>query len=66
MTTNEYIKNVYENNWLRFPGRLWQRNYFEHIIRNEDELMKIREYIRNNPLQWDSDKENPVRISEKD
>jgi len=32
---------------------VWQRNYYERIIRNEKELMKIREYIRNNPLQWD-------------
>jgi REP element-mobilizing transposase RayT len=38
----------------------WQRNYFERIIRNEKELLKIREYIRNNPLQWYIDKENPA------
>jgi len=37
---------------------VWQRNYFEHIVRNECELSKIREYIRNNPLQWDIDVEN--------
>ena len=41
--------------------KLWQRNYYEHIIRNEDELNKIREYIQNNPLKWDLDKENPER-----
>ncbi len=35
---------------------VWQRNYYEHIIRNEIELNKIREYIINNPLQWESDK----------
>jgi putative transposase len=35
------------------PGEpVWQRNYWEHIIRNERELSRIREYIRNNPLQW--------------
>jgi putative transposase len=33
----------------------WQRNYYEHIIRNETELNKIREYIVNNPLNWESD-----------
>ncbi len=43
------------------PGtKLWQRNYYEHIIRNEDELKRIREYIINNPIQWDIDRENPA------
>ncbi len=35
---------------------VWQRNYYEHIIRNEQELNKIREYIINNPLKWELDK----------
>ena len=34
---------------------VWQRNYYEHIIRNEPELNKIREYIVNNPLNWETD-----------
>jgi hypothetical protein len=42
--------------WLPFPGKLWQRNYWEHIVRNEPELNRIREYIHNNPAQWESDK----------
>lgn len=37
----------------------WQRNYFEHVIRNENDLSKIREYIQNNPLKWELDPENP-------
>ncbi len=42
------------------PGHpIWQRNYHEHIIRDEDELNRIRFYIANNPAQWDSDLENP-------
>jgi len=42
------------------PGaKLWQRNYWEHIIRDENELKRIREYIANNPLQWEWDRENP-------
>lgn len=49
MTTNEYIKNVKINNWLPFHKRLWQRNYYERIIRDKEELNRIREYIRNNP-----------------
>ena len=41
---------------------LWQRNYYEHIIRNEEELNRIREYIKNNPLNWEIDEENSERI----
>ncbi len=37
----------------------WQRNYYEHIIRNDDELHHIRDYIRNNPDRWAMDRENP-------
>jgi len=52
---------------LRSKGRssahvkLWHRDYYEHVIRNEDELARIREYITNNPLQWSLDRENPNR-----
>lgn len=42
-------------------GKFWQRNYYEHVIRNEGELNEIREYIQNNRLKWDLDKENPRR-----
>jgi REP element-mobilizing transposase RayT len=43
------------------PGTpVWQRNYFDRIIRNEKELTAIREYIINNPLQWELDENNPV------
>jgi putative transposase len=42
------------------PGApIWQRNYHEHVIRNEAELMAIREYIQNNPARWDEDENNP-------
>ena len=45
------------------PGtHVWQRSYHDRIIRNEHELVKIREYIRNNPLQWDNDEENPRNL----
>jgi len=50
MTTNGYICNAKQNGWKPFNSRLWQRNYYEHIIRNEIELNQIREYIINNPL----------------
>jgi REP element-mobilizing transposase RayT len=42
------------------PGApVWQRNYYEHIVRNEDALSRIREYIRFNPAGWNADDENP-------
>jgi putative transposase len=56
MTTNEYIANVKNNNWRPFVKRFWQRNYYEHIIRDESDLSRIREYITNNPLKWETDK----------
>ncbi|MCI5160790.1 MAG: transposase [Candidatus Electrothrix sp. AX5] len=42
------------------PGmKLWQRNYWEHIIRDENELYRIREYIQNNPTRWQEDALHP-------
>ena len=42
------------------PGRkVWQRNYYERVIRNDEELTAIREYIVNNPVRWELDKYNP-------
>ncbi len=41
MTTNEYIRGVKQRGWAPFPGKLWQRNYYEHIVRNEKELIRI-------------------------
>jgi len=45
--------------------KLWQRNYFERIIRDEDELNRIREYIIYNPLKWEKDKEDPALVTHK-
>ena len=48
------------NEMCNTPGaKLWQRNYYEHIIRNNNELNRIREYITHNPARWDMDRENP-------
>lgn len=56
MTTNEYIRHVKNNGWPPLRGRLWQRNYYEHIIRNEKSLNRIRQYITDNPLRWAFDR----------
>ena len=39
----------------------WQRNYYERVIRNEIELNQVRQYIQDNPLNWETDEENPKR-----
>ncbi|MBU4000702.1 MAG: transposase [Proteobacteria bacterium] len=38
-----------------FPGFQWQKSYYDHVIRNDESLMKIREYIQNNPKKWGLD-----------
>jgi REP element-mobilizing transposase RayT len=52
MTTNEYIRNVKQFNWKAISGKLWQRNYYDRIIRNKDQLWATRKYIINNPSNW--------------
>ena len=42
---------------------LWQRNYYEHVIRSEDELLRTRKYILNNPSRWFEDPNNPNNAS---
>ncbi|MGI5836043.1 MAG: transposase [Chloroflexota bacterium] len=60
MTTKRYVDGVKQKGWPPFPGRLWQRNYYEHIIRDEQDLLRIREYILENPARWSEDRENPA------
>ncbi len=61
LTTNAYIAGVAEKKVPRFSWRLWQRNYYERIVRNEIELNRIRLYIQSNPARWAEDEHNPVR-----
>jgi len=58
MSTNEYIHGVKEYGWPTFKEKLWQRSFYDHVIRNEESLNRIREYIATNPLRWDLDREN--------
>lgn len=55
MTTNEYIRNVKHHHWPAFNKRLWQRNYYEHIIRNQRSYEEISDYIVTNPIRWEKD-----------
>jgi putative transposase len=56
-----YTTGVRESGWPPFEERLWQRSYYDHIIRDDDDLNAVREYIANNPVQWAVDAENPGR-----
>jgi putative transposase len=53
LAANEFMK-LYKIKNLSLE-KLWQRNYYEHIIRDEEDLSRIVEYIENNPLKWDED-----------
>jgi len=55
MSTNEYIRGVNELGWTPFDRKLWQRNYYEHIIRDDVSLQNIAYYIENNPANWQDD-----------
>jgi len=51
------------NEIRNMPGiPVWQRNYYEHVVRNENKLNLIRQYILNNSLQWQYDRENPESV----
>lgn len=45
------------------PGvPLWQRNYYEHVIRDDADFTRIRDYIAANPYRWNEDENNPVKL----
>ena len=60
ITTVRYTQGVKAGMWNPFRERLWQRNYYEHVVRNESELNRAREYIAGNPALWERDRENPA------
>ena len=55
MSTTIISKEIKIGNIEPYNKRFWQRNYYEHIIRNEKEYLKIQEYIINNPYKWSED-----------
>ena len=64
ITTVRYTQGVKARIWNPFRERLWQRNYYEHVIRNESELNRVREYVAGNPALWARDRENPAAFSD--
>ena len=63
LTTVEYGRCVRKMGWPPFDRRLWQRNYYERVIRDESELGRARAYIVDNPMEWEFDSENSDRTS---
>jgi len=60
----KYHSTKHINQLRNTPGtKLWQRNYYEHIIRDEYGLHRIQKYIIDNPLDWKADKKNSYEIS---
>ena len=51
-STNEYIKGVKQGRFPPFDKAIWQRNYYERIVRSEFEMNQIRQYITYNSLKW--------------
>ena len=51
-TTNDYIKGVKNGQFPAFDKHLWQRGYFEHVIRNDIDFYEKRKYISENPIRW--------------
>jgi putative transposase len=57
----QFIDGVKKGRWRAFDRRIWQRNYYEHVIRDERDLDRVCRYIDENPLRWEFDEENPQR-----
>lgn len=51
-TTTQYISGVKNNQWKLFDKKLWQRGYYDRIVRDKKAYYAIRNYIANNPLHW--------------
>ncbi len=60
ITTIKYILGVKTLHWQGFDCKLWQRNYWEHVIRNEQSRSEIAQYIITNPQKWEIDQLRPI------
>ena len=59
ITTHKYLQGVPHGEWPPFERRVWQRNYHEHVIRDEADLQHIRDYVATNPQKWELDQLHP-------
>ena len=58
-TTNTYIKMVKNGTLPPFNKRIWQRNYYEHVVRDDADYVRLATYIENNPQKWEEDMFSP-------
>lgn len=56
LTTHQYVQGVLAEGWPRFDGRLWQRSYHDHILRDDRDMDRLREDIASNPARWSEDR----------
>ena len=60
----KYQSAKYINQHRDMPGaRVWQRNYYDHVIRDDIDLQRIRQYVTDNPMQWELDQLHPNNLS---
>ena len=60
----KYQSTRYINQHRQMPGtRIWQRNYYEHVLRDNTDLQRIRQYVTDNPMQWELDRLHPENLS---
>jgi REP element-mobilizing transposase RayT len=62
LTTTRYRQAVASSGWPPYHGSHWQRNYCEHVVRDEAELNRIRQYIRENAARWTLDRDHPENL----
>lgn len=54
VSTTRYIRGVHTRGWPHFDRHLWQPNFYDHIIRNDNDLETRRQYIKANPARWEA------------
>jgi REP element-mobilizing transposase RayT len=59
ITTTDYRRGVELDGWSRFPGKLWQDGFYDHIVRTDAALRRIQRYIAANPANWAEDDFHP-------
>jgi REP element-mobilizing transposase RayT len=57
LTTSVYARGVRSAGWPSFDRRLWQQGFYDHVIRDDRDLERVRTYIDNNPGRWFEDRE---------
>ena len=56
VTTTAYIQNVQAGHYPPFEKRIWQKSFYDHIVRDEEDFLQIWAYITYNALKWQQDK----------